>query len=140
MIDRNPPPVKDACRGVVGEDWPASCALPNCSNLVRRDDMGLIEVVSGPSPCSAMLTVCCQARVVSRSVRKWQCAHSYPSSWVVCAMHFSALSRASSNPSQAAPPGVACRHGSCAAATNAIPGAADETYRMDRWSKDRRSG
>lgn len=56
-----PLPFKDGCRGVTGLDWPASCALPSCSNLVRKEEMGLIDVVSGPSPRSAILMCIDQA-------------------------------------------------------------------------------
>lgn len=52
-----PLPFGNCCRGVTGEDWPDSCALPSCSNLVRSDDMGLIDVVSGPSLFSAIMNV-----------------------------------------------------------------------------------
>jgi hypothetical protein len=44
--------------GTTGVDGGTSLSLPRFSNLARSEDVGLIDVVSGPSPVSSIVCVC----------------------------------------------------------------------------------
>lgn len=62
---------------VAGDVGPLSRSFPKFSNLDRKDDMGLIEEVSGPSPSPSMLVEFVCSRAFSRQGRGLRFPRTY---------------------------------------------------------------